>query len=227
MNKAISRLGTDKSGDIFMRKVKKAVTNGIAATLICLSVPALSDQTVGEHVTIDGLVQIEDTRLDRAYVRPGMDLSAYDKVRLAPVSISYDKDSFELSDKQVKRMKQTFSDELAKGLKKSGYTLVKESGEDVLLLVAEIADLDVKVPTRQFAGRGAVFTATSGSMVLIGELRDSRSGQVLARFADYQKPRSQWEKATSVGTWQDVRTAFRFWASILRDRLDHFHQEQG
>lgn len=173
--------------------------------------------------TIDGLYPVKQTRIDKAFAKPGLDLSAYSGVMVAPVSIAYRKNSFELTDKQTRRMNDYFWRALDDALVDNGYDVASEPATDVLLVVARIVDLDINVPTKPRAGRSTYFTASSGSMTLIGELRDSVSGEVLVRFADQQQPRSHWARSTSVDNWSDVRQAFKFWATILQDRLDYFH----
>ncbi len=173
--------------------------------------------------TIDGLYLVTQTRIDKAFAKPELELSKYDRVMVAPVSIAYRKDSFELTEKQARRMNDYFWRALDDALVDNGYELASEPATDVLLVVARIVDLDINVPTKPRAGRSTYFTASSGSMTLIGELRDSVSGEVLVRFADQQQPRSHWARSTSVDNWRDVRQAFKFWATILQDRLDYFH----
>ena len=200
----------------------------IAVGLICgtglawASAPEI-DTSSGAQPTVDGLYPVKQRRIDKAFAKPDLDLSGYGKVMVAPVSIAYRKDSFELTDKQTRRMSDYFWRALDDALVDHGYEVVSEAGPDVLLVAASIVDLDINVPTEPRAGRTSYFTASSGSMTLIGELRDSASGEVLVRFADRRQPRRHWANSTSVSSWSEVRQAFRFWAGILQDRLDYFH----
>ena len=181
------------------------------------------DTDTDAEPTIDGLYPVEQTRIDKAFAKPDLDLSTYDRVMIAPVSIAYRKDSFELTEKQARRMNDYFLRALDDALVDNSYDIASEPATDVLLVVARIVDLAINVPTQPRAGRSTYFTASSGSMALIGELRDSVSGEVLVRFADRQKPRSHWARSTAIDNWSDVRQAFKFWATILQDRLNYFH----
>ncbi len=181
------------------------------------------DTGLDAEPTVDGLYPVKKTRIDKAFAKPDLDLSSYTKVMIAPVSIAYRKDSFELTDTQMHRMNEYFWRALDDALVDHGYEVVAEAGSDVVQIVARIVDLDINVPTEPRVGRTTYFTASSGSMTLIGELRDSSSGEVLVRFADRQQPRSHWERSTTVSNWGEVRRAFKFWANILQDRLDYFH----
>lgn len=174
-------------------------------------------------MTVDGLYPVTHTRIDIAHAKPDLDLSQYDKVMVAPVSVAYERRSFELTEKQVKRMDEYFVAALNDRLTEKGYEVVATPAPNVLLVEASIVDLYVNRPTEPSVGRSTVFTATSGEMTLIGELKDSMSGEILVRFADRRRPRSYWSRSTSVSEWSEVRRAFEFWADILRERLDVFH----
>lgn len=175
-------------------------------------------------LTVDGLRPVADSRLDEAFAAPGMDLSPYTKVMVVPGEISYHRESYQLTARQVARMSRYFGEALIDELEDGGYSLVESAGPDVLLVKADIVDLMVNRPTEPSVGRTTIFTATSGEMTLTGELRDSTSGELLARFSDRQRPRSYWARSTSVSEWSEARRAFDFWAEILRERLDAFHE---
>lgn len=182
------------------------------------------DTSDSTRMTVDGLYPVKHTRFDVAFAKPDFDLSPYDKVLVAPVSIYYKRDSFELTEKQVAKMEKYFFAALNDQLTEKGYEVVNTPGQDVLLVEASIADLYVNRPTEPSIGRTKIFTASSGEMTLIGELRDSLSGEILVRFADRQQPRSHWAQSTSVSEWSEVRRAFKFWTGILHDRLEAFHE---
>ena len=206
--------------------------NQIALLLILtllVSAPAMAkepeiDTSDPAKATVDGLYPVKHSRIDVAFAKPALDLSRYSKIMIAPVSIAYKKDSFELSEAQVERMDQYFLDALNDQLTENGYEVVATPGRDVLLVKANIVDLMVNRPAEPSIGRTTVFTATSGEMTLIGELKDSMSGEILVRFSDRQRPRSHWSRSTAVSEWSEVRRAFRFWAEILHKRLDVFHK---
>ncbi len=195
----------------------------IGAAGIASAKEPVIDTSDPSKMTVDGLYPVKHSRIDVAFAREGLDLGPYDEVMVAPVSIAYQRKSHELSDDQVAQMGRYFSETLSEELSESGYQLVTSPGANVLLLEANIVDLKINRPTKPSVGRTTVFTAESGEMTLIGELKDSMSGQVLVRFADRQRPRSYWAQSTSVSEWSEVRRAFRFWAGILTERLDAFH----
>lgn len=202
----------------------------LAAAAILATAPVLAkkptiDTSDPSRMTVDGLYPVKHSRLDNAFAKPDFSLSQYSKVRIEQPDIAYRRNSYELSEKQAEKMVRYFNEALAAQLEKKGYELVDSTGPDVLLVDADIIDMKINRPTERSTGRTTIFTASSGEMTLIGELRDSRSGELLARFADRQQPRSYWAQSTSVREWSDARRAFNFWAKILADRLDAFHEE--
>ena len=195
----------------------------IGAAEIASAKEPVIDTSDPSKMTVDGLYPVKHSRIDVAFAREGLDLGPYDAVMVAPVSIAYQRKSYELNEVQVERMGRYFSETLSEELSDNGYQLVTTPGANVLLLQASIVDLRINRPTKAPVGRATVFAAESGEMTLIGELKDSMSGQILVRFADRQRPRSYWAKSTSISEWSEVRRAFRFWAGILTERLDAFH----
>lgn len=208
-----------------MRRILVVIVASILATTgTAWGKQPVIDTSDASKMTVDGLYPVVHGRMDEAFAKPDLDLSPYARVMVAPASIAYRRNSFELTDEQVERMFRYFQEALVKELEEGGYSLVDAAGPDVLLVEANIVDLMVNRPTEPSVGRTTIFTASSGEMTLIGELKDSASGEVLVRFADRQRPRSHWARSTSVSEWAEVRRAFRFWAGILRDRLEAFHE---
>ncbi len=81
----------------------------------------------------------------------------------------------------------------------------------------------MSVPTER-GGRQVVYTRSYGMVSLIIELRDSQSGEILARAGDRRDP----TRDTGAGLAQvsptfvrsDTRRLFRHWGDLLRERLD-------
>ena len=109
-----------------------------------------------------------------------------------------------------------------------GYRIVTAPGRDVLRVTAELIDLIVRVPTQQTGGRGGVATRSYGAVTLVLEVRDSQSGEIIARAADRQDP-----TGGGAGDFAEVRPSlvrsdtqrlFRYWADLLRERLDELRE---
>ena len=65
-----------------------------------------------------------------------------------------------------------------------------QAGPDTLRVSAAIVNLYVTAPDTMSAGRSRTYTANSGQMTLVVELRDSVTGELLARAVDTQRGRS-------------------------------------
>ena len=207
------------------------VIGAIVAAFLVTATPALAkkpsiDTSDQSTMTIDGLYPVMHGRLDYAVAKPDFNLGQYNKVKVVQPTIAYRRNSYELSEKQAQKLIEYFNEALSERLVESGYTVVDSVGSDVLLIESNIIDLEINRPTEPSVGRTSIFTASSGTMTLIGELKDSMSGEILARFADKQQPRRYWAESTRVSEWSEARRAFRFWAKILGERLDAFHEEE-
>jgi hypothetical protein len=183
----------------------------------------------------DGLVQRPSKSVDLLYVRPEASLAGYKRVRLEPLQVAFDKNwdpnagrlgTQRLTKGDLEKMKaalvedfdQVFRDELAKG----GYTVVKESGEDVLDVAPFVVDLYVAAPEKMTAGRSRTYTQDAGRMTLVAELRDSETNQILARVVDKKNasPSGLYQMTTSVTNRAAARQIVAQWASALRRALD-------
>jgi hypothetical protein len=204
-----------------------------AALAGCASTrPAMPDEW-------DGLVRQPGTRLNAVFVKPDAEIVAYRNVLLDPVEVSFARNwdpnrggrsqvgRLNASDMQAiqtglaELFRETFRAELARG----GYQLVDEAGPDTLRVTASIVDLYVTAPDTMSAGRSRTYTANSGRMTLVAELRDSITGELLARAVDARSARSagSWGITNRVTNTADARRAMGIWATALRQALDEMY----
>ena len=183
----------------------------------------------------DGLELRKSKNVQRLYVRPEATLAGYKRVRLEPLQVSFAKDwdpnrgksgSYRLDQEDFDRIKKGLADEFVKvcdqELAKGGYTLTAESSEDVLDVTPMIVDLFIAAPDNMTAGRVTNYTADPGRMALVAELRDSQTGQIIARVVDRRVARSTgtFQVANSVTNMSAARQIIARWASALRGALD-------
>ena len=204
-----------------------------AALAGCASTrPAMPDEW-------DGLVRQPGTRLNAVFVKPDAEIVAYRNVLLDPVEVSFARNwdpnrggrsqagRLNASDIQAiqaglaELFRETFRAELARG----GYQLVDEAGPDTLRVTASIVDLYVTAPDTMSAGRSRTYTANSGRMTLVAELRDSVTGEILARAVDARSGRSTgaWDITNRATNTNDARRAMGIWARALREALDEMY----
>jgi hypothetical protein len=74
-------------------------------------------------------------------------------------------------------------------------------------------------------GRSRTYTASTGRMTLVAELRDSMTGELLARAVDARSGRSggTWQVTNRVTNTADARRAMGIWATALRQALDEMY----
>jgi hypothetical protein len=184
----------------------------------------------------DGLERRPNKVLDNVYVRPNVRFTAYQSVRLDPVIVEFDEDwdpnrgvkspSRRLAASDIQEIRTdlatVFHRVLAETLAKGGYPLVAADGEDVLRVTAGLVDVYINAPGKSAAETKNTYVMESGRMTVYLELRDSVTGQVLARAVDTTRGSSsgtlQW--AGSVSNSVDAKQAFGEWASQLRRALD-------
>lgn len=193
----------------------------------------------------DGLVRQPNTRLNAVFVRPDSEaeIVAFRNVLIDPVSVSFARDfdpnrrgrgsSQRLDSDDVAAIKdnlatlfrEVFREELANG----GYTLVDKPGPETLRVTAAIVDLFINAPDTMTAGRSRTYTANSGRMTLVVELRDSDTNEILARAVDTRTGRGTgtFTITNRVTNTADARRAIRVWATALRQGLDDLYKRAG
>lgn len=165
--------------------------------------------------------RLQDSRLDAVYIKTGIDFARYTSVLIDSVSVWYPPGGGP-SGAEIATMEQMFRDALAESLK-GGYKIVTTPNRHALRLHTEFVDLssltpDAAVP-EEF--RRYKFKTASGHITLVGELRDSRTGELLARAADL----GLGEMWVQGGQLDQVSLAvdFRRWAGIFRVWMDEVH----
>ena len=183
----------------------------------------------------EGLVAVKIKGLDHVWARPGANLSAYDKIMIDPVEVSFRKDwkpdvaggPITAAERQSIKdgLEKIFRQELKKEIEGGGYPVVNTPESDVLRIKAEIRDLYINAPDLPRAGLKRVYALSVGEMRLVAELRDSSTGALIARVVDLKRdPDAPWLHVTTrVENVAAARRAIADWAKILRKRLDAAH----
>jgi hypothetical protein len=187
----------------------------------------------------DGLVLRPGTRLAAVWVKPDAEIPTYRSVKLDPVQVSFARNwdpnrggrsaSRRLDPGDIAAIqagvadlfREVFREELERG----GYQLVDEAGPDTLRVTASIVDLYVTAPDVMTSGRSRTYTANSGRMTLVAELRDSVTGEILARAVDARSARNVGSISITnrVTNTADARRIIRIWATALRQGLDELY----
>ena len=191
----------------------------------------------------DGMARIPSKRLEFVYVRPGATLAGYKRVRLDVVKVAFDKNwnpnrdtyspSRRLTSTDLEAIKTNLATEFRKIFKselaKGGYAVTDSNGEDVLLVSPAIMDLYITAPAKSRPGRVQTYVTNAGRMTLVAELRDSTSGQILARVVDRQQASGSGQFEYSSGQFNsaEARSIIGKWAGVLRQGLDEVNEKKA
>jgi len=210
----------------------------------CATSTPTIDTSPEAEVTFDGLHEVKGGRADKSWARPDMDISQYSKIMLQGAGIEYRPGGnsgrsfsarsrggpYEVTENQKARLRElvaeTFLDELAKS---EHFTIVTESGPDVLLIRGALLDVVSWVPPEPI-GRGDIYISEVGEATLVLELRDSITEAILVRAVDARAIDAggigNLSYSSPVTNHADVRQVIRSWARLLRERLDTYGAPQ-
>ena len=215
----------------------------LAAALLlsaCASEPSIQ-QGPDAETSFDGLVRIDNSRFQRAWIDPEVDLRSY--TRIIPGTAEFEfravKESTQVSTRRtnerefwiddsgreqlIETVSQIFAEELANS---RHFTITDEPGPDTLIVTGALLDIVSRVPPDR-VGRTEVFLASVGEATLVLELRDSLSGETIYRAADRraaERPGTQPIRSNTVTTWAEVRRWARRWATQIVEGLDSIHE---
>jgi hypothetical protein len=193
-------------------------------------------------VSHDGLHLVPDTKLRAVYMKPGADLSQYDRVAILDTYVAFTKhwqrehnedEPFEMrvSDKDMKEIRERVAKEFTKEFTKvlsteGGHQVVTDAGDGVLILRPAIINLDVTAPDTMTAGMSQTVVASAGSMTLYLELYDGKTQSIIARIIDPEAADNVGiaQVANRVTNTADFDRVLRRWAEILNKHLAHVNK---
>jgi hypothetical protein len=180
----------------------------------------------------EGLAKVKVQGLDVVYARPGGSLASYKSVLVRPIDVSLRRDwkqsggmdRLRASDADVARIRERMSalvrEEFDKDLQQAGIAQAQAQGGDVLEVELSVHDLYAAAPEipKQLSARSEVWALSAGSMTLQGVLRDSVTGETLARFYDYDTAREYSGPRRIEFGYNEIeaRRIARRWAEALR-----------
>jgi hypothetical protein len=189
-----------------MKRLKKShLATALAATLLIgvLSCTTAWSRDNQPPITVDGLHLVPDTRLGLVYMDPEADLSIFSRLLLMDAQVAFKKNwrrdinqekPFHVTASDMERIKTEvsalFREIFAAELKSAGFTLVTEQAQDTLIIRPAIVDLNINSPDTPRGGTIRNITESAGDMTLYLELRDSITGDLLAKAMDFQFDRS-------------------------------------
>jgi len=190
------------------------------------NLPAINDE---------GMELVKDSELATVYADPGADLSIYKRIWLKDATVAFKKNwkrdqnrtySYRVRDSDMDRIQENvatlFREVFTKELLDGGYVMAEEIGEDVLIVIPAIVDLNVISPDIQGPARVNSYSESAGEMTLNLELVDSITNDKIAtatdRKSDFRRGYMEWR--TRVSNRADARRMMVPWAKALRSALD-------
>ncbi|MDJ0929450.1 MAG: DUF3313 family protein [Gammaproteobacteria bacterium] len=210
----------------------------------CATAQPKIDESANAEETFDGLLPVKNSRFQRAWIDPTIDLSGYTKIMPGGASFEFraarkmsasqarrsSASNFYISEKDQEKLKQVVDEIFNEELQKSQYfTMTDRPGPDVLIIEGALLDIVSNVPP-DIVGRGEIYLDRVGEATLVLQLIDSMSGEVLARAAERRAAQPAGRmgiQSSPVTTWNEVRRLARRWAVKLRDGLDDFKAQTG
>ncbi|MFL0801550.1 MAG: DUF3313 domain-containing protein [Agarilytica sp.] len=212
---------------MFIRKISL-----LAASILMLSVDtAIAEQkpqtNVADH---DALTKTKSRFFDDFSVVTGVKLSSFKKVFIRDPLVSFDKDwirdnriniSKRFQEKTITRYAALFKQQLRDVFEKDErYTVVDQKADGVLIVAANIADLDIYGPDEDPLVKQYVYKA--GEARLQVSLSDV-SGKTLATIEDLRETREighlHPEKTSSLQNERDFKHLMKKWARKIAQHI--------
>ena len=171
-------------------------------------------------VETQSFVVNKGSRVESAQIAVGADFSKYDRLQAVDMGIFFPAGTTMLPEDE-QRLRQSFRNAFLAELE--GYSISREPGPTTMMVEASLIDL------RGPAGAGSALSsmrrdirdlATAGSLVFLMEMKDSQSGEVLARAADSARAPALGTGPNRETDWQAVDEAAAHWASLFREFVD-------
>jgi hypothetical protein len=186
--------------NMHLRAVNRLAAVLLTGLVICTS--ALGRNREAPAV-VDGMHLVPDTRLGLVYMDPGADLSEYRQLLLMDAQVAFRKNwqrdinqskPFHVTSSDMQRIKadvaELFREIFTRELQSAGFVLVTDPAPDTLIVRPAIVDLNINSPDTPRGGTTRNLTESAGDMTLYLELRDSVTGDLLAKALDFQFDRS-------------------------------------
>lgn len=213
-------------------RIGSVIVFGCVASACTSSTSRLGNE---QQTTFDGLVPVEKTRMDEAWVRPGFDPEAYSKIMFRGAGIEFrpvkratrlrvgNQTQFPVSASDQERLEAIVTEEFRQQLTQvEGYEITDSAGPNTLVLVVGVKDVVSHIPP-SLVGSHEVYLSEVGSATLVLEFRDSESGAVLVRGVDRRAAErygQEFRRSSSVTNWPVVKRLAATWASGLRKGIE-------
>ena len=196
------------------------------------------EKTAESRAEQSGLVQVNKTQFDAAFLLPDANLNQYKKIILSDLDFSDVKiikpssssqQPWELTDED----KQYYQEKFATAAKNflfnaDKYSQVAESASGTLLLKTKIIEIAPLASKDDFKSRPNfidVYSEGFGRMTIVFELYDSVSHKLIFLSSDEHDLGNTWEKNNRLQHNVQVRLAFDYWLRSLSQELNEISKK--
>jgi len=217
-----------------MKKILLAMS--VMAIASCSSAPPTIQEGPNAEITYDGLHAIDNSIFKLAWADPDIDFSKYDQImaggaflefravrKISSTQAMSTSGEFYIDEESRERLREEvstiFREEMAKSTR---FTMVEESGPNVLVISGGLLDIVSNVPPEP-VGRANIYISSVGEITLLLEAADSMSSEVIFRAAERriaERGSGQAMLSNTVSNWAEIRRLLRRWATTLREGLD-------
>ena len=160
----------------------------------------------------------KNPRVEASIIAVDADFTRYDRIFPSDMGIFFPADAAP-PDEDQQRTRQIFRSAFLGELR--GYTIVRSKGPSTLEVQPTLVDLrHARSPEIPGMRRELREIARPGDIVFLMELKDSKSGKILARAADRASAPAFSTSQTSTTDWGAVEDAAARWARLFREFLD-------
>ena len=177
--------------------------------------------------------------LPASYVKPGVDLSTYNKVLIKPLNMDNievlkpvweqdNDDVWTFEPENVEAIQEWFMDAMQEEVeKKGGYPMVSQPDDDVIRVEVELLSITpyVKPGTPANDGKFKTQTLGSGDVVVSAEFRDSTTRELLILIEGERAIGTEYKKLSPENHTANIKGLFAKWGKVIRNGLDKAHNK--
>lgn len=201
-------------------------------------------ETPEADVTYDGLVRDENAQIQNVWIKTDIDLASYTGY-LLDVDLEFrvprgDKPrsrarEFPLTEDDKQSMAAFVEDTFREELLTSRYFRESDSpGPAVVRIHVRLMDIVALAPTDPDIGVGTnedaessahLYVSSVGEATLVGEVFDTTTGEIIARFVERRAGRQAvgGVQSSRASDWAEIAPGVKRWGGLVRDRMDQIH----
>ena len=216
-----------------------ATANLLLASLLTGCATTTPTINLESQRTDDGLYEVIGIDADEALARPGANMPQYSKIFLQSIEVEFrsggeaawsqfarrSSGPYEVTEELAEEYRAIAVQEITEEFGESAhFTLAEQPGAGVLSVKVRLADVTSYIPPEQ-SGRNSMYLNELGEALLVMELRDSITQDVIARTTDRHTAENigdQIRTNIAITNTAEVERLFRLLSRQLRRQLEQF-----